>query len=124
MNAVVEISGKQFTVRVGDRLKVASQNQNNAVGNTVTFDRVLFANNGNQDLVGNPTLAGASVEARILEHGRDRKVVIIKKKRRKGYQRKNGHRQGYTLLQIDKIKLFTAKKKPSKKASAKTAKDK
>lgn len=121
MNAIVEISGKQYTVSEGDRLKVASQPSE--VGNTLTYDQILFANDGKQDHVGTPTIKGATVQAKVLEHGRNRKVLIFKKKRRKGYQRKNGHRQGYTLLQIDKIKFSAAKKKTVKKPADATAKE-
>ncbi len=121
MNAIVEISGKQYTVNEGDRLKVASQPSE--VGNTLTFDHILFANDGKKDLIGTPTIKGATVQAKVIEHGRNRKVLIFKKKRRKGYQRKNGHRQGYTLLQIDKIKFSAAKKKTVKNPAVETAKE-
>ncbi len=120
MNATVKISGKQYTVSEGDRLKVASQPSE--VGSTLTFDKILFANDGKKDRVGTPTINGAIVQAKVIEHGRNRKILIFKKKRRKGYQRKNGHRQGYTLLQIDKIK-FSATKKTVKKPADKTAKE-
>ncbi len=121
MNATVEISGKQYTVSVGDRVKVARQQSD--VGDSLTFDRVLFANDGKKDHFGTPVLKGAAVEASVLEQGRDRKVLIYKKKRRKGYQRKNGHRQDYTLLMVDKIKLSTTKKTTKKKQAEETAKE-
>mgnify|MGYP000588983554 CR=1 FL=1 len=121
MNATVEISGKQYTVSVGERLKVARQQSD--VGDLLTFDRVLFANDGKKDHFGTPVLKGAAVEASVLEQGRDRKVLIYKKKRRKGYQRKNGHRQDYTLLKVDKIKLSTTKKTAKKKQAEETAKE-
>ena len=66
--------------------------------------------NGKNITVGTPTVAGASVTAEILEHNRDKKLLIYKKKRRKGYQRKNGHRQGYTLLKINKLQMASTKK--------------
>ena len=90
MNATVEISGKQFNVNVGDKLKVARQKSE--VGDTLIFDKVLFANDGKKDHFGTPTIKGAAIETQVLEQGRDRKVLIYKKKRRKGYERKNGHR--------------------------------
>jgi len=71
--------------------------------------------------VGTPTLKGVNINATILEHGRERKILIYKKKRRKGYQRKNGHRQGYTLIEITKIKATTG---TTKKAQTKTKKEK
>ncbi|MFQ6678101.1 MAG: 50S ribosomal protein L21 [Fidelibacterota bacterium] len=121
MNAIVEISGKQYSIREGDRLKVSSQSSD--VGAMLTFDHILFANDGKKDHVGTPTVKGAVVQAKVLEHGRDRKILIFKKKRRKGYQRKNGHRQGYTLLQIDKIKFSATTKKTVKKSAEKTSKE-
>ncbi len=121
MNATVEISGKQYTVSVGDRVKVALQPS--AVGDKLSFDKVLFATDGEKYHIGKPIIKGASVETSVLEQGRDRKILIYKKKRRKGYQRKNGHRQDYTLLQIDKIKLSAAKKTNKKKQAEETAKE-
>lgn len=122
MNAIVEISGKQFNVSVGDQLKIARQHSE--VGDTLTFDRVLFANDGKKDHFGTPTIQGAAIETSVLKQGRDRKILIFKKKRRKGYQRKNGHRQDYTLLQVDKIKLSAPKKAKAKKPAKETAEDK
>ncbi|HJL75425.1 MAG TPA: 50S ribosomal protein L21 [Candidatus Marinimicrobia bacterium] len=121
MNVTVEISGKQYTVSVGDQVKVARQQSD--IGNSIIFDKVLFANDGKKDHFGTPVVKGAAVEASVLEQGRDPKVLIYKKKRRKGYQRKNGHRQDYTLLQIDKIKLSAAKKTAKKKQAEETAKE-
>ncbi len=113
MNAIVEISGKQYTVSEGDRLKVPSQVSE--AGDHLTFDRILFVNDGKKDHIGSPIVKGATVQASVVTNGRDRKILIFKKKRRKGYQRKNGHRQGYTMLQIDKILVGTSKKKTTAK---------
>jgi len=113
MNAIVEISGKQYTVSEGDRLKVPSQVSE--AGDHLTFDRILFVNDGKKDHIGSPIVKGATVQASVVTNGRDRKILIFKKKRRKGYQRKNGHRQGYTMLQIDKILVGTSKKKTAAK---------
>lgn len=121
MNATVEISGKQYTISVGDKIKV--DHQKSEVGDTLTFDKILFANDGKMNHFGSPTVQGAAVEASVIEQGRDRKILIYKKKRRKGYQRKNGHRQQFTLLQVDKIKLAATKKTAKKKQAAKTAKE-
>jgi len=118
MNVTVEISGKQYTVSEGDQIKVA--HQQSEVGDTLSFDKVLFANDGEKNLIGTPIVKGSTVETSVLKQGRERKILIYKKKRRKGYQRKNGHRQDYTLLQVDKIKL-SAEKKPAKKKPAETA---
>jgi large subunit ribosomal protein L21 len=84
-------------------------------GKKVNFDDVLLVQNGKDTKIGKPLVAGASVTAMVLEHGRERKILVYKKKRRKGYQRKNGHRQGYTEIEIQKIKLSAAKKKAAPK---------
>ena len=121
MNATVEISGKQYTVSEGDKVKVARQQSE--VGDTLSFERVLFANDGKKNHIGTPVIKGAAVQTCVLEQGRDRKVLIYKKKRRKGYQRKNGHRQDYTLLQVEKIKLSATRKTAVKKQAEETAKE-
>ncbi len=69
---------------------------------SVSFDQVLAVNNGELK-VGNPTIAGASVTATVLEEGKNRKVIVYKYKRKTGYHKKNGHRQAYTKVKIDKI---------------------
>jgi len=114
MYAIVDIAGKQYKVSEGAKLKVASLDKN--TGENVSFDKVLLTDNGKSVKVGTPTLKGVNINATILEHGRERKILIYKKKRRKGYQRKNGHRQGYTLIEITKIKATTGttKKAPTK----------
>jgi large subunit ribosomal protein L21 len=108
MYAIVKISGKQYRVSEGDTVKVSSQDWK--VGDRIKFDQVLITDNGKNIVVGTPTVAGASVTAEILEHNRDKKLLIYKKKRRKGYQRKNGHRQGYTLLKVNKLQMASTKK--------------
>ena len=108
MYSIVTISGKQYCVSEGDIIKVSSQNWK--VGDRVKFDQVLLTDNGKNIEVGTPKVKGASVTVEILEHNRDKKLLIYKKKRRKGYQRKNGHRQGYTLLKINNLKIASTKK--------------
>jgi large subunit ribosomal protein L21 len=119
MYAIVDIAGKQYKVSEGAKLKVASLDKN--TGENVSFEKVLLTDNGKSVKVGTPTLKGVNINATILEHGRERKILIYKKKRRKGYQRKNGHRQGYTLIEITKIKATTG---TTKKAPTKTKKEK
>ena len=108
MYAIVEISGKQYRVSKGDTIKVSSQDWK--IGDRVKLDQVLLTDTGKNVAVGTPTVAGASVTIEILEHNRDKKLLIYKKKRRKGYQRKNGHRQGYTLLKINNLQATVTKK--------------
>jgi len=108
MYSIVTISGKQYCVSEGDTIKVSSQDWK--VGDRVKLDQVLLTDNGKNIEVGTPKIIGASVTVEILEHNRDKKLLIYKKKRRKGYQRKNGHRQGYTLLKVNNLQASSTKK--------------
>lgn len=101
MYAVVDIAGKQFKVAENDRIRVPILKQEK--GTTVTFDRVLLLAGEEEVRVGHPTVAGASVQATVLDHVRGEKVIVFKKKRRKGYRVKRGHRQGFTDLHVTKI---------------------
>ena len=124
MFAIVNISGKQYRVTKGEQVKVPSLNTE--AGKKVSFDQVLLTDDGKKVKVGTPTIKGVSVSGTIINHGRDRKVVIFKKKRRKGYRRKNGHRQSYSLVQIDAISASAPKKKatPKKKIEPDKKKEK
>ena len=113
MYVIVKISGKQFKVTEGAKLRVPKQSVD--TGKKVNFDNVLLVQDEKDTKIGKPSVAGASVTAMVLEHGRERKILVYKKKRRKGYQRKNGHRQGDTNIEIQKIKLSAAKKKAAPK---------
>jgi large subunit ribosomal protein L21 len=117
MYAIVEISGKQYRVEKDQRLQVPLQKVDS--GGKVEFERVLLFNDDKGDLkVGNPLVDKMKVSATVLEHGREKKIIVFKKKRRKGYQVKNGHRQGFSLIKIDNI---SAVKAAPKKAKADTA---
>ena len=124
MFAIVNISGKQYRVTKGEKVKVPSLNTE--AGKKVSFDQVLLTDDGKKVKVGTPTIKGVSVSGTVINHGRDRKVVIFKKKRRKGYRRKNGHRQSYSLVQIDAISASAPKKKatPKKKIEPDKKKEK
>ncbi len=100
MYAIVEIAGKQYKAEQGKFLYVDLLNAKE--GEKISFDRVLLTDNGGKVSVGTPT-TGTSVSATILKHKRADKVIVFKKKRRKGYKVKNGHRQGYTQIQIESI---------------------
>jgi len=113
MYAIVEISGKQYKVSENDTLYIATQEA--AANEKVTFDRVLLVADGDKITVGTPTVDGASIEATILDHVKGDKVLVFKKKRRKHYKVKNGHRQPYTQIKIDAVSA--AKKKATKKAA-------
>ena len=101
MYAIINISGKQYKAIVGTRIRVPKQN--GEPGTLLTFDEVLLINNGENIEIGNPVLRGSSVTGTIVEHGRDKKILVYKKKRRKGYQRKNGHRQWFTEIEFNTI---------------------
>lgn len=103
MYAIIRTGGKQYQVAAGERLRV--EKLAGEVGDTVELDDVLLVANGETVKIGQPTVAGAKVTAQILEQGKGKKVVIFKKKRRKGYQLKKGHRQLYTALEIKEISL-------------------
>ena len=122
MFAIVNISGKQFRVTKGDQVKVPSLNTE--AGKKVSFDQVLLTDDGKKVVVGTPLIKGISISGTVINHGRDRKVVVFKKKRRKGYRRKNGHRQSYTMVQIDAISASAPKKKAAPKKKINTTKKK
>ena len=100
MYAIIATGGKQYTVSEGDVIKVEKLGVN--AGDTVTFDQVLFVNDGDAK-VGNPTVAGASVTASVIGEGKAKKVIVYKYKRKTGYHKKNGHRQLFTKVKIEKI---------------------
>ncbi|GDX66604.1 MAG: 50S ribosomal protein L21 [Bacteroidota bacterium] len=102
MFAVVEISAQQFTVRASDTLTVPLLDAE--VGSTIEFSNILLGGEESNITVGCPYISG-SVTATILAHGKGDKVLVFKKKRRKGYRKLNGHRQQYSQIQINDIKL-------------------
>ena len=120
MNAIVKISGKQFKVAKDTKLFVNRIDAKE--GSKVSFDDVLLIDNGSKVIVGNPVVKDASVEAKVLKHLKDDKVIVFKKKRRKGYRVKNGHRQSLTEIIIEKVTEKTAKAKPAKKSEESKAK--
>ena len=101
MQALVEISGKQFIAEKDMTLKVPTQT--GSEGDKITFDKVLYVSNDKEKVFGSPYVENASVEAEVVSHGRDKKVIVFKFKRRKGYQRKQGHRQNFTTIKINNI---------------------
>ena len=101
MYAVVKTGGKQYKVAPGEKLKIEQIPAD--VGAQVTLDQVLMVGEGESVRVGQPTVAGAAVMATVVAHGRGEKVKIFKMRRRKHYQKHQGHRQNYTELKIDSI---------------------
>jgi large subunit ribosomal protein L21 len=103
MYAVVEIAGKQFKVSQNDSILVPTLNEK--TGSSVKFDRVLLVEGDTGVKVGHPLVSGASVQATILDEVKGDKVIVFKKKKRKGYRVKRGHRQTYTRVQITNIAI-------------------
>ena len=104
MKATIKTQGQQFTVAEGDIL-VVNRYPDREAGATVEITDVLAAGEGENFKVGRPTLPGAVVAAKILEHKRSKKIVVFKKKKRKGYERKQGHRQELSVIKIESIKV-------------------
>ena len=103
MKAIVEIKGKQYSVEAGryleiDRMEVEENSQ-------VTLDNVCFVDNGTDLMIGQPYVAGAKVVGKIMRHYRGPKLLIYKMRCKKGYRRKNGHRQQYTQLMVEAVNL-------------------
>ena len=119
MYAIVEIAGQQF--KVAKDQKVYVHRLDAKTGTKVSFDQVLLLDDGGKVTVGAPAIANASVEAKVVKHLKDDKVIVFKKKRRKGYRVKNGHRQSLTEIVIESIGT-SAKKKAAPAAKKETAK--
>ena len=129
MYAIVEISGKQF--KVEKKQKIFVNKLDVAEGKKVSFDSVLMINDGSKSSIGTPKVSGAQVDAKVLKHLKSDKVIVFKKKRRKGYKVKNGHRQAITEIEISDIltggtqkKTSTKKETASKTVSKKNSSDK
>jgi len=139
MYAIVDIAGQQFKVEKDQQIFI--HRLEGKEGDKVSFDQVLLIDNDGKIAVGAPAIKDAAVTGKIMEHQRGDKVIVFKKKRRKGYQKRNGHRQDFTKIQIEAIlekggsKVVKAEKAPAvkaekaapakaevKKATAKTAK--
>ena len=120
MYAIVEIAGQQFKVAKDQKVFVHRLAQNE--GSNVSFDQVLLLDDGKAVTLGAPAITGASVEAKVVKHLKGDKVIVFKKKRRKGYRVKNGHRQALTEILIEGISAKGGTKKASPKAKAEKAK--
>ena len=120
MYAIVNISGKQFKAEKGSKLCVPKQPLEE--GKKLVIEDVLLVHDGKTTQFGSPRVSGAKVTATILDHARERKILVYKKKRRKGYARKNGHRQWHTNIEVQNIQVSKPKAKPAAKPNAKKAK--
>ncbi len=103
MYAIVEIAGQQFKVEKDKKIFVHRLDKNE--GDKVDFEQVLLVDNDGKVQIGAPVIAGAKVSTKVLGHVRGDKVIIFKKKRRKGYQKRSGHRQDFTQIEIESITL-------------------
>lgn len=108
MYAIIEVAGKQFRVSKGDSIRVPVVA--GEAGKDVNFDKVLLIADKGKFEIGQPALKGATVKAKLESFGRERKILVFKKKRRKGYRVTNGHRQGYAEVTIKSIAQAKAKK--------------
>jgi large subunit ribosomal protein L21 len=103
MYAIFRTAGKQFRAEPGHTVRIPSVDAE--PGSKLTFDEVLLGSDGSVVKAGKPLVSGASVTAEVVKHGRDKKIIVFKFKRRKNYVRKQGHRQGFTEVRIDSVRL-------------------
>jgi len=126
MYAIVNYKGSQILVKEGENTRIPFL-KDSKIGSTLNFDNVLFFDDGKKKHYGNPILKNMNFKAKIVSHERDSKIIVFKKKRRKGYQKKNGYRDQFTVVKFDKLsgatksstKKATAKKTVTKKTTAK-----
>ncbi|MBT3213307.1 MAG: 50S ribosomal protein L21 [Deltaproteobacteria bacterium] len=128
MFAIIRTDGKQYRVAQGDTIRLARMSAD--PGDTFETDQVLAIGGEESELkFGTPVIAGAKVQGTVVQHGKDKKVIVFKRKRRKTYRRKYGHRQEHTMVKIEMIsakevsakKVETKKAEPAKAAPVKTA---
>ena len=119
MYAVFKSGGKQYRVSKGEKLKLEKLEAN--VGKKVVFDQVLSVGEGKDINIGTPYLADAIVEAKVIDEGKDKKIEVVKFKRRKNYKRNFGHRQHYSLIEVTNITVKKKKAAPKKAAPKKAA---
>ena len=117
MYALVDYIGNQILIKEGEKVKIPFLDQK--IGSKVSFDNVLFFDDGKNKKVGSPYLKATSFSGKIDSHGKEKKIIVFKKKRRKGYQKKNGHIQQFTYVVINKFSN-KASAKPKKTSTTKT----
>ena len=123
MYLIARIAGKQYRIEPNTNVKVPRLDLEE--GSSFDIEEVLFATDGAKATIGVPLVQGIKAKAKVVEHGRDPKIIVFRKKRRKGFKVTRGHRQGYTLLHVEDIQGLTAKPKakpePKKEAKPKAA---
>lgn len=108
MKAIIDIQGQQHIITPGDIIQV-NRYETKLVGELIEIKNILFIKNNEDIKIGTPFLENYYVKAKILEHKRGKKIIIFKKKRRKGYEKKQGHRQNLSVIKIEEIKLLNNK---------------
>ena len=103
MYAVIQTGGKQYRVAPGEEVKV--EKLFGKIGDNITFDKVLLTSDGENISLGRPYLENAKVQGLVTRHDKNRKIIVFKYKRRKGYKKKRGHRQDYTLIKVENIEI-------------------
>ena len=129
MYAIIDYKGNQILLKEGLKTRIPYTKECK-VGSTVKFENVLFYDDGKKKHSGNPFIKNMNFQAKVLSHEKDSKILIFKQKRRKGHQKKNGYRNNFTLIQVDKLsaksssttKKTTSKAKTKKSTAAKTKK--
>jgi len=117
MYALIDYIGLQILIKEGNKIKIPFLDQK--VGSKIVFENVLFFDDGKNKKICNPYLKSLSFSGKIESHGKEKKIIVFKKKRRKGHQKKNGHQQQFTYVTIDKFtKSKTTKKTPAKTKAA------
>lgn len=122
MFAIVLIKGSQYKISQGDKVKIAKIDEKEG-GKVVFYDVLLLAKDENSLKVGTPVIEGAAIEAKVLAHGKDKKIRVMKHHKRKRYIRTQGHRQQFTEIEISKIVESGAKREEPKKADPKAKKE-
>tara|TARA_Y100000758_G_scaffold107963_1_gene75576 strand:- start:227 stop:625 length:399 start_codon:yes stop_codon:yes gene_type:complete len=112
MYALVDYIGNQILIKEGEKVKIPFLDKK--VGSKVSFDNILFFDDGKNKKIGSPYIKSLSFSGKIDSHDKEKKVIVFKKKRRKGHQKKNGHTQKFTLVTIDKFSKGKAKKDTKK----------
>jgi len=121
MYAIVEISGKQFLAEVGKELKVPHHKEIK-INSKISYDKVLLIVDDEKVTVGQPIIPNYKVEVKVINHDRDKKVPVFKKKRRKGFKVKNTHRQDFTIIKCESIKIVNPKSKTKTSTTPKKVK--
>tara|TARA_Y100001960_G_C14074838_1_gene540781 strand:- start:25 stop:459 length:435 start_codon:yes stop_codon:yes gene_type:complete len=120
MYALVNYLGNQLLIKEGEQIKIPFLDKK--IGTKLSFDNILYINDGKTKKVGSPYIKSTSIDAKIISHGKEKKIIVFKKKRRKGYQKKNGHQQKFTMIQVDKLLKAGSKTKTTTAAKKTTAK--